>query len=71
MIALAFIEKDIHTILESGRSVLDPKSKVCGEYMMISSPGILKVPDNWKETRKLLRDKYTQENNNMRDDERI
>jgi hypothetical protein len=66
MIAMAFIEDDINKILEAGYAVLDPASKV-----RVIIDDIKKWynenPDDWRKTRKLLKEKYTQAGGTMRD----
>jgi hypothetical protein len=66
MIAMAFIEEDINKILEAGYSVLDPSSKV---RTIIDDVKIWynENPDDWRKTRKLLKEKYTQAGGTMRD----
>ena len=66
MIATAFVESDINKILDAGIASLDNKS--------IFIPIINDVkkwhaenPVDWRKTRKLIHDKYTQENGGMRD----
>ena len=66
MIAMAFIESDIHKILDLGIAALDPDSRtlrVVNDVRRWHS----QHPENWKETRRLLRDKYTIEGGGMRD----
>jgi hypothetical protein len=66
MIATAFIENDINKILEAGYTSLDPRSKV-----RIIIDDIKKWhgenPDDWRVTRKLLQEKYTQADGTIRD----
>ena len=66
MIALAFIEEDINKILEAGYNALDPFSKV---RIIIDDvkKWYKENPDDWRKTRKLLQDKYTQAGGSMRD----
>lgn len=66
MISTAFVENDINKIIDAGLSAMDPKSKalqVCNDV----KAWYYKYPDNWRETRRLLKEKYTQENHNTRD----
>lgn len=59
MISTAFIETDINKIIDAGLSAIDPKSKVlqvCNDVKAWYS----KYPLNWKESRRLLKEKYTQ-----------
>jgi len=66
MIAMAYIEDDINRILDAGYSTLDPGSKI-----RIIIDDIKKWykdnPDDWRKTRKLLQEKYTQADGTMRD----
>jgi len=66
MISTAFIEDDIEQILDAGVASLDPDSKT-----LILVNDIRKwhsqYPDNWRELRRLLKEKYTQEGGNIRD----
>jgi predicted transglutaminase-like cysteine proteinase len=66
MIATAFVETDINKILDAGLAALDPKSntlKIVEQVKQWHSQN----PTNWKETRRLLKEKYTQENSRTRD----
>ena len=66
MIAMAFIEDDINKILEAGYSVLDTSSKV---RLIIDDvkKWNKENPEDWRKTRKLLKEKYTQAGGTMRD----
>ena len=66
MIAMAFIEDDLNKILEAGYSVLDPSSKV---KLIIDDvkKWYKENPEDWRTTRKLLKEKYTQAGGTMRD----
>ncbi len=66
MIATAFIEDDINKILEAGYAALDPASKVRTIIDDIKK-WYKEYPDDWRETRKLLQEKYTQAGGTMRD----
>ncbi|MDR0796351.1 MAG: ADP-ribosylglycohydrolase family protein, partial [Tannerella sp.] len=66
MISMAFIESDIRKILDAGMAALDPESRT----LRIVNDVIkwhAQYPENWKETRRLLKEKYTIEGGNMRD----
>jgi hypothetical protein len=66
MISTAFTENDINKILDAGIASLDPKSntlKIVNDIRQWHS----EYPENWKETRRLLRDKYTLEEGRIRD----
>jgi hypothetical protein len=66
MIATAFLENDINKILDAGIQSLDKTSiipQIIDDIRMWHD----KYPENWKETRNRLRDKYTQEGGNIRD----
>jgi ADP-ribosylglycohydrolase len=66
MIATAFIENDINKILDAGYASLDPSSKV-----RVIIDDIKKWheenPNDWRKTRKLLQEKYTQAGGTLRD----
>jgi len=66
MIAMAFIEDDLDKILEAGYTSLDPSSKV---RIIIDDvkDWYRENPDDWRKTRKLLQEKYTQAGGTMRD----
>ncbi len=66
MISWAFIENNIQTVLDAGLKALDEKSKVlqvCSDVKKWHNEN----PSNWRKTRQLLKEKYTQENGKMRD----
>lgn len=66
MIATAFMEKDINKILDAGIAAVDPKSntlKIIQEVQQWHRQN----PANWQESRRLLKEKYTQENHRTRD----
>ncbi len=66
MISSAFVENDINKIIDAGSAALDPKSKT---LLIINDirKWVAQNPENWRETRRLLREKYTQENDKIRD----
>lgn len=66
MIATAFIESDIERIIDAGVAAIDPASKH-GEVIEDVRRWHGKHPDNWRTTRRLLKDKYTQAGGGMRD----
>ena len=66
MIATAFIESDVNKILEAGVASLDPSSRLLQVVNDVKS-WHRQYPENWKETRRLLKEKYTLENGGMRD----
>jgi ADP-ribosylglycohydrolase len=66
MIAMAFVENDINKILDAGVASIDPASntlKIINEVKNWHRQN----PTNWKESRRLLKEKYTQENGRTRD----
>jgi hypothetical protein len=67
MIAMAFIENDLDKILEAGYSALDPASKVRTIIDDVKK-WYKENPEDWRKTRKLLKEKYTQAGGTMRDD---
>jgi ADP-ribosylglycohydrolase len=66
MISSAFVDTDINKILNAGIAALDPKSKT---LLIINDirKWVAQNPENWRETRRLIRDKYIQENYGERD----
>lgn len=66
MIATAFIEKDIHKLIDAGVASIDPTSMV---FKVITDVKRWhgQYPNDWKETRTQLRTKYLQENGAIRD----
>jgi hypothetical protein len=66
MIATAFFEDDLDKILEAGIAALDPSSKV---RIIIDDikRWVAENPEDWRKTRKLLQEKYTQAGGTMRD----
>jgi hypothetical protein len=66
MISTSFIESNINKIIDAGLKAIDPKSKtlqVCKDVRTWCDEN----PENWRETRRLLKEKYTSENGNIRD----
>ncbi|MGV3559853.1 ADP-ribosylglycohydrolase family protein [Larkinella arboricola] len=66
MIAMAFLENDIHKILDAGVASVDPASntlKIINDVKQWHR----QHPTNWQESRRLLKEKYTQENSRIRD----
>ena len=66
MISTAFIEKDINKILDAGIVALDEKSLIINIISDVRN-WHQSFPDNWIETRKLLKEKYTREDGKIRD----
>jgi hypothetical protein len=66
MIATAFLEDDINNILDAGIASLDNNSIIL-QIIDDVKRWHIQNPDNWRETRRLIRDKYTQEDGGMRD----
>ena len=66
LIATAFIESDIHKILDAGVAALDPQSKLLQIVKDVKN-WHNQYPKNWEETRRLLKEKYTLEGGGMRD----
>ncbi len=66
MIATAFIEDDINKILDAGIASLD-RTSIILQIINDIKQWHRQYPDNWRETRRLLRDKYTQESGRTRD----
>jgi len=66
MIATAFVENDIKKIIEAGVSSLD-KSSIILQIINDIDKWYTQYPDNWTETRRLLKEKYTRENGRTRD----
>jgi hypothetical protein len=66
MIALAFIEDDIDTLLESGLSAIDPHSRVF-QIVQDVRGWHRSHPDDWRAARRLLQEKYTKHGGEMRD----
>jgi hypothetical protein len=66
MIATAFHENDIKKLLDAGSAALDKNSKIL-EIVRDMRDWHSRNPEDWRMTRRLLRDKYTQEGGSMRD----
>ncbi len=66
MIAVAFEENDIEKILDAGAASLDSKSTIL-TIMKDVRAWHREYPDDWRATRRSLRDKYTQAAGGMRD----
>jgi len=66
MISTAFIENDINKILDAGIATLD-KTSIILEVINDIKKWHAQYPDNWKETRRLLNEKYVQEGGRTRD----
>lgn len=66
MIATAFVEDDINRILDAGLAAIDPRS----ELHVIAADlrrWHAQHPDDWRATRRLLKEKYNRHNGSMRD----
>lgn len=66
MIATAYFEKDVEKIVEAGLAALDPKSAV-GQVVRDVRSWWKEHPDDWRATRKSLKEKYTRHGGGMRD----
>lgn len=66
MIATAFVENDVNKILDAGVAALEPGSRLL-QVVNDVRRWHGQHPDDWRATRRLLRDTYTQERGNMRD----
>ena len=66
MISIAFIENDINKILDAGIASLDPASNTL-QIINDVRKWHEQYPEKWQTTRRLLKDKYMQENDNIRD----
>lgn len=66
MISTAFIESDINKILDAGIASLDKTSIILNVINDVKN-WHKTFPENWKETRRLLKEKYTQEEGRIRD----
>ena len=66
MVSTAFIEKDMDRILNAGVQALDENS-ILRSIIRDIRLWHRTYPENWRETRKLLKDKYTREGGNFRD----
>jgi hypothetical protein len=66
MISTAFIENDINKILDAGIASLD-KTSIILQIINDVKKWHAQYPENWKETRRLLKEKYTLEDGHTRD----
>lgn len=66
MISTAFLEKDVNKILDAGMQALDPNSELL-EIIRDIKKWHQAYPGDWRETRRLLKEKYTREGGNIRD----
>jgi ADP-ribosylglycohydrolase len=66
MIATAFITDDIIQILDAGLQSLDSKSEI-KQIVLDVSGWYKKYPENWRETRGLIKEKYSRYGGTMRD----
>lgn len=66
MIATAFITSDIDEVLAAGFAALDPKSRIL-QIAEDMQQWYAQYPNEWQKTRQLLWEKYTLENNRIRD----
>ncbi len=66
MIAIAFVENDINKIIDAGIASIDPQSNTLKIIRQVKQ-WHLQNPDNWRESRRLLKEKYTQEGGKIRD----
>lgn len=66
MIATAYVETDVQRVVEAGRRMLDPKS-VVGPIVDDVLSWWREHPEDWKSTRRKMRDEYTKHGGTMRD----
>ncbi len=66
MIATAFIEDDIEAIIEAGLAATDPKSALVSIVQDVRA-WHRAHPHDWKKSRRMLKEKYSQVNGAMRD----
>lgn len=66
MISTAFVESNINKILDAGIASLDKTSRIL-EVINDIKKWYIQYPDNWRETRRLLKEKYTLEGGKIRD----
>jgi hypothetical protein len=66
MIATAFVSDDMDEIISAGLAAVDPRSRV---HQVVNDVGRWhqRHPRDWRASRRLLRDKYTQAGGGMRD----
>ena len=66
MIANAFFENDINTLLDAGLESLDEKSEI-RQIVADVRQWQQEHPDDWRKTRQLIKEKYTRHGDTMRD----
>jgi hypothetical protein len=66
MIAQAFLTSDIDELLDAGQAAIDPDS-IVHQIVQDVRTWHAQNPDDWRRTRKLLKDKYTKHGGAMRD----
>lgn len=66
MIAMAFVEDDIDTLLDDGLAAIDPNSAI-SQIIRDVRDWHRQYPDDWRATRRLLKEKYSKHNGEMRD----
>jgi hypothetical protein len=66
MIASAFVEPDVHALLDIGLAAIDPDSTIA-QIVHDVRRWHQEHPDDWRATRQLLKDKYSRYNGQMRD----
>ena len=66
MISVSFVENNVKKIVDAGMSVLDPKSRVKSIFSDVIK-WHSQYPDNWAETRRMIKEKYTIDNGSERD----
>lgn len=66
MIATAFTTSDIDEVMDAGYAALDPDSRIL-KIAEDMKQWYAQHPRDWQKTRQLLWEKYTQENNRIRD----
>jgi ADP-ribosylglycohydrolase len=66
MIATAFVESEVDAIIDAGVEALAPTSQIREITTQVRQWHKLH-PDDWRATRRLMRDKYTQDGGGMRD----
>lgn len=66
MIATAFVEDDLNVIIDAGLAAIDPKSELVSIIQDIRDWHTA-YPDDWKKSRLMLKEKYSQVDGAMRD----
>jgi hypothetical protein len=66
MVALAFAENDVNVLLDAGEKSLDPRSQLV-RIVRDTRAWCAEFPNDWRETRRRIRDKYTLHNNELPD----